>query len=62
MVKEWTPTQTHNLSLNGKSGKTDYNISVGYLDQTGIVKPAKEDNFNRYNGSIRVGTDLREVL
>ena len=62
MVKEWTPTQTHNLSLNGKSGKTDYNISVGYLDQTGIVKPAKEDNFNRYNGSIRVGTDLTDKI
>ncbi|HEY3388450.1 MAG TPA: carboxypeptidase-like regulatory domain-containing protein, partial [Prolixibacteraceae bacterium] len=27
MVKEWAPTKTHNLSVNGKSGKTDYNMS-----------------------------------
>jgi TonB-linked SusC/RagA family outer membrane protein len=62
MVEEWTPTQTHNLSLNGKSGKTDYNIGFGYLDQTGMVKPAKEDDFKRYNGSVRIGTDVTNWL
>lgn len=62
MVKEWTPTQTHNLSVNGKSGKTDYNISVGYLDQSGIIKPAKVDDFRRFNGSVRVGTDVNKWL
>lgn len=60
MIKEWTPTQTHNLSIGGKSGNTDYNISIGYLDQTGINKPAKIDDFKRYNGSIRIGTNLSE--
>lgn len=62
MVKEWTPTKTHNLSLNGKSGKTDYNMSFGYLDQTGMVKPAKQDNFDRYNANIRVGTEVTPWL
>jgi len=62
MIKEWTPTQTHNLSLNGKSGKTDYNLSFGYLDQSGMIKPAKVDDFQRYNGSIRVGTDVNNWL
>ncbi len=62
MVEEWTPTQTHNLSMNGKSGKTDYNIGLGYLDQTGLIKPAKVDDFKRYNGSIRVGTDVTDWL
>ena len=51
MIKEWAPTQTHNLSVNGKSGKTDYNIGFGYLDQSGIIKPSKHDDFKRYNGS-----------
>ena len=62
MVKEWTPTQTHNLSVNGKSGNTDYNISVGYLDQSGIIKPSKEDDFRRFNGAVRVGTDVNKWL
>jgi len=62
MVEEWTPTQTHNLSVNGKSGKTDYNISLGYLGQSGMVKPAKVDAFNRYNGAVRLGTDVNDWL
>ena len=62
MVNEWTPTQTHNLSVNGKSGKTEYNVAVGYLDQTGLIKPAKTDEFQRYNGSIRLGTYITENL
>ena len=62
MVKEWTPTQTHNLSVSGKNGKTDYNISFGYLDQSGIIKPSKEDDFRRYNGSVRLGTEVTDWL
>lgn len=62
MIREWAPTQTHNLSVNGKSGKTDYNISLGYLDQSGMIKPAKEDNFERYNASVRVGTELNDKV
>lgn len=62
MIKEWTPTQQHNLSVSGKSGATDYNIGFGYLDQTGMLKPAKEDDFKRYNGSVRVGTQVNSYL
>lgn len=62
MVREWAPTQTHNLSVTGKSGRTDYNIGLGFLDQTGMVKPAKKDDFNRYNGSIRVGTEVNDYV
>ncbi len=62
MVKEWTPTQTHNFSVNGKSGKTDYNISLGYLGQSGMVKPAKKDDFKRYNGAVRLGTEINSWL
>jgi TonB-linked SusC/RagA family outer membrane protein len=62
MIKEWAPTQTHNLSVNGKSGKTDYNISLGYLNQSGIIKPSKHDDFKRYNGSIRLNTEVNKYL
>jgi len=62
MIKEWAPTQTHNFAVNGKSGKTEYNLSFGYLDQSGMMKPAKIDDFTRYNGSIRVGTEINKWL
>jgi len=62
MIKEWAPTQTHNLSVNGKTGKTDYNIGFGYLDQSGIIKPSKHDDFKRYNASMRISTDINKYI
>ncbi len=62
MVKEWTPTQTHNLSLNGRSGKTGYNVGLGLLDQSGMTKPAKYDDFKRYNASVSLATDVNKYL
>ncbi|NLE35123.1 MAG: SusC/RagA family TonB-linked outer membrane protein [Bacteroidales bacterium] len=62
MVREWAPTNLHNFSVNGKSGSTDYNVSLGLLDQSGINKPAKIDDFRRYNGSVRVGSDVTDWL
>lgn len=62
MIREWAPTQTHNLSVSGKDGKTDYNLSFGYLNQKGINKPAKIDDFKKYNSSIRIGTNVTEKL
>ncbi len=62
MIKEWAPTQTHNISLNGKSGKTDYNMGLGYLDQSGIIKPSKHDDFKRYNGSMRMSTEINKYF
>ena len=62
MVKEWTPTQIHNVSVSGMSGKTNYNFGFGFLDQTGMTKPAKKDDFNRYNGSIQLSTEVSKWL
>jgi TonB-linked SusC/RagA family outer membrane protein len=62
MVKEWAPTATHNLSLNGSSGKTNYYIGVGYMNQSGMMKPAKEDDFTRYNVSFNLSTEVNKYL
>jgi len=62
MIREWAPTQTHNLAISGLSGKTNYNIGLGFLDQTSIVKPAKKDDFQRYNGSVQIGTEVNKWL
>ncbi len=62
MIREWAPTQTHNVSVSGKSGKTDYMASAGLLDQTGIIKPSKTDDFKRYNGAIKLNTEVNKFL
>lgn len=62
MIREWTPSQTHNVSLSGKSGKTTFNIGLGYLDQNGLMKPAKHDDYRRWNGSIRLSTEINKYI
>jgi TonB-linked SusC/RagA family outer membrane protein len=44
----------HNVSVNGGSDKSTYNISLGYLDQDGIVKT---NNYKRY--TARISNDIQ---
>lgn len=62
MVKEWAPTQQHNLSVGFTEGKTSFNVGLGLLDQSGMMKPAKVDNFSRYNASLRISSDLNKYV
>ena len=60
MVRDNAPTQTHNLSVAGKSGNTNYNISLGYLDQSGMMKTTDYDKFSRYNANVRLSTKVND--
>ena len=62
MIREWAPTQQHNLSLSGRSAKTSYNVGLGMLDQSGMMKSAKKDEFARYNASIRLTSEVNKYL
>ena len=62
MVKNSAFTQTHNLSLNGKRSETSYTMSIGYLGQEGMMKPAKYDDFNRLNGNLNLSTKVADFL
>ena len=60
MIKEWAPTQNHNASISGKKGNTEFLASFGYLDQTGINLPAKDDSYQKYNGTVKVSSDINK--
>ena len=62
MIREWAPTQTHNISVNGKKGNTTFNIGLAYLDQNGMSKVAKHDDFKRWNASIKLSTEVNKYL
>ncbi|WP_207422396.1 SusC/RagA family TonB-linked outer membrane protein [Desertivirga brevis] len=62
MVEEWAPTQQHNLSIGGTTGKTSYNIGLAALDQSGMMKAAKTDEFNRYNASLKVSSEINKYF
>jgi TonB-dependent SusC/RagA subfamily outer membrane receptor len=62
MVKEWAPTQQHDLTIGQTLGKTSFNIGLGLLDQSGMMKPAKKDDFTRYNASLRLSTEINKYI
>ena len=49
----------HYLSFTGGSSRNSYLLSLGYLDQAGIVA---ETNYKRYNVLINVDSKIRENL
>src|SRR6185503_3680320 len=61
-VKEWAPTQQHDLTIGQTLGKTSYNIGLGLLDQSGMMKPAKKDDFTRYNASMRLSSEINKYI
>ena len=61
-VKKYAPAMTHNVSVAGNKGRTDYNISLGYIDQTGLMKNTNYDYFERYNVNARINTQINNWL
>ena len=39
-----------------------FNVGLGYLDQNGLMKLAKHDDFRRWNGSIRLSTEINKYI
>ena len=50
--------QQHNFSVSGGSDKTNFNISLGYLEQDGIVKNV--GGSERYNARLNLDTEVND--
>ncbi len=57
MTKSSSFMQTHNFSINGSSGNTSYNVGLGYMGNTGMMK-VNNDNQQRYNISFGTRSQL----
>lgn len=55
------PSQKHNVSLEGTSGKTQYRLSFGYDGRSDLMRynPAK---FNRYMANASISTEIFSFL
>lgn len=62
MIKNNAFTENHNISLNGKSGKTQYNAGLGYMAQEGMMKPAKHDDYKRYTANLKLSTQVTDHI
>lgn len=57
LYKDWTPWTNHNVSISGNTGKTSFNIGLGYLQQVGFLD-VSVDNYVRYNASVSVRSEI----
>jgi TonB-dependent outer membrane receptor, SusC/RagA subfamily, signature region len=59
--RNWTPNNTHNLSVSGGDSRTQFHISGSVFDQTGLLKIG-DDRYNRYNLNSRINTKAFDWL
>ncbi|AVM52260.1 TonB-linked SusC/RagA family outer membrane protein [Bacteroides zoogleoformans] len=59
LVKKWTPTQKHNLSISGGGDRISYYISLGMQDQKGMYE-IRTDELKRYNAMLSVNAKVTD--
>lgn len=59
LVKEWTPTQKHNLSISGGGDRISYYISMGMQDQKGMYE-IRTDKLKRYNAMLGINAKVTD--
>ena len=61
MYRNWTPSQSHNVNVQGTSGRTTYYLSFGYDKKEGVMN-FNPDQLKRYNINANVTTDITDWL
>lgn len=61
MFRKWKPAQSHNISIQGTSGKTSYFLSLGYNREEGVMT-FNPDKINKYNVTMNVTSDITDWL
>lgn len=62
LIRKNAPSQNHNLSVAGNKGNTTFNISLGYLGQSGMMKCTDFDKYTRYNTNVRISTKINDYI
>jgi TonB-linked SusC/RagA family outer membrane protein len=61
MFRKWKPSQSHDISIQGTSGKTSYFMSFGYNHQEGVMT-FNPDKLNKYNVMMNISSDITDWL
>ena len=61
MFNDATPSQQHNLSVSGNSGKTNYYMSLGYNHQQGLMN-FNPDKMDKFNATVNLSTKVNNWL
>lgn len=60
-MKKASFQQKHDVAFSGGGEKTVYHLSLGYLNQTGILK-VKNDRFDRYNATLNLNSTVNDWM
>ena len=58
MYQNWAPSQSHNVNIQGTSGRTTYYLSFGYDKKEGGYLNFNPDQVRRYNVNANITTYL----
>ncbi len=61
LIMDPAPIQSHNLSFRGGTTKTKYAVSLGYIDQQGLLNETRNE-FQRFNIRTRLDAFLNDWL
>ena len=61
MFNDAAPSQQHNLSVSGNSGKTNYYMSLGYNHQQGLMN-FNPDKMDKFNATVNISTKVNNWL
>ena len=61
MFQKWTPSQSHNVNIQGTSGRTSYYLSFGYDQKEGQME-FNPDKLKRYTVNVNVQSDITDWL
>lgn len=61
MFNNAAPSQQHNLSVSGNSGKTNYYMSLGYNHQQGLMN-FNPDKMDKFNATVNISTKVNNWL
>jgi TonB-linked SusC/RagA family outer membrane protein len=61
LFNDAAPSQQHNLSISGNSGKTNYYVSLGYNHQQGLMN-YYPDKMDKFNATINLSTKVNNWL
>ena len=59
--RDWTPSQSHDININGTSGRTTYYLSLGYDKKEGVLA-ANPDQLHRYNVALNLTSNVTDWL
>ena len=61
VLQNTSPIQNHTLTASGGSESAKYSLSVGYLNQEGLVK-VRKNSYERFNFRTKVDVNLRDWI